>query len=207
MKSVTLIFSSLVSPEPQRPKSLILENLPGLIGGPGTCSSSVSPSTDTRRSSDGGNASSASPSTNPNNVVIVPDVEEIRVSPIISKRGFLNILEQRTKVWKKRFVVVRRPYVFLFRDERDVCERGLINLAQAKTELFSAAEQQALAKNTFSVVTRTRGYLLQTGDERELQDWLYAINPLLAGQIRSRTARNRPKTTPTASTSSDQSRK
>ena len=28
----------------------------------------------------------------------VPDVEEIRVSPIISKRGALNVLDQRNKV-------------------------------------------------------------------------------------------------------------
>ena len=45
------------------------------------------------------------------------------------------------QVWKKRFVVVRRPYVFLFRDERDHCERGMINLAQAKTE-FSLGKQK-----------------------------------------------------------------
>ena len=40
--------------------------------------------------------------------------------------------------------------------------------------------------STFSVVTATGGYLLQTegGCEREIHDWLYAINPLLAGQIR-----------------------
>lgn len=51
-------------------------------------------------------------------------------------------------------------------------------------------EQQAMLQvpphSTFSVVTATGGYLLQTegGDEKEIHDWLYAINPLLAGQIR-----------------------
>jgi len=37
------------------------------------------------------------------------------------------------KVWKKRWVVVRRPYVFVYRDERDPCERGLVNLGQVYT--------------------------------------------------------------------------
>lgn len=36
-----------------------------------------------------------------------------------------------------------------------------------------------------SVVTKHRGYLLQTLGDKEVHDWLYAINPLLAGQIRS----------------------
>ena len=35
-----------------------------------------------------------------------------------------------------------------------------------------------------SVVTKQRGFLLQTLGDKEVHDWLYAINPLLAGQIR-----------------------
>jgi hypothetical protein len=31
-------------------------------------------------------------------ILFTPEVEEIRVSPIISKRGTLNILDQRNKV-------------------------------------------------------------------------------------------------------------
>ena len=41
-------------------------------------------------------------------------------------------------------------------------------------------------------MTSERGYLIQAGSDRDLHDWLYAINPLLAGQIRSTSARTRP---------------
>jgi len=44
--------------------------------------------------------------------------------------------------------VVRRPYVFLYRDERDPCERVLINLATAKTE-FSSHHSAANVPNAF----------------------------------------------------------
>jgi len=81
--------------------------------------------------------------------------------------------------------------VFMYRDDKDPCERGMINLAQAKTDYLK--DQQALIKCTFSIVTRQRSYLIQASNEKDLHDWLYAINPLLAGQIRSATARNRPK--------------
>ncbi len=40
-------------------------------------------------------------------------------------------------------------------------------------------------RNIFSVKTATRGFLIQTLDDTEFHDWLYAINPLLAGELRS----------------------
>ena len=37
--------------------------------------------------------------------------------------------------------------------------------------------------STFSICTKHRGILLQT-KERELLDWIYALDPLLAGTIK-----------------------
>ena len=162
-----------MSPEPTRPKSLILENLPNLLGRTVTDTSPSPPS----------------PATS-----LLPDIEEIRVSPCCAKKGYLNILEEKTKGWKKRWVVVRRPYVFVFRDERDPCERALVNLATARTEYNCATPTSGSVKvpHSFSIVTSHRGYLVQASSDRDLHDWLYAINPLLAGQIKSKTARTRP---------------
>ncbi|XP_023321625.1 kinesin-like protein unc-104 isoform X3 [Eurytemora carolleeae] len=171
----TLAHSSqhdLLSPEPTRPRSLILENLPNLLG----------------RSSPIKSPSPPSPTTH---FSYIPELEEIRVSPCIARKGYLNVLEEKCKAWKRRWVVVRRPYVFLYRDERDPCERVLINLATAKTE-FSSHHSAANVPNAFSIVTSDRGFLIQALTQRDLHDWLYAINPLLAGQIRSKTARSRP---------------
>ena len=50
----------------------------------------------------------------------------------------------------------------------------------------------------FSIVTVDRGFLIQAASDRDLHDWLYAINPLLAGQIKSKTARTKPSTPPAA---------
>lgn len=79
---------------------------------------------------------------------------------------------------------VRRPYVFIFRDEKDPVERALINLATAQVECSEDQQAMVRVKNTFSMVTKHRGYLMQTFCEKEVHEWLYAINPLLAGQIR-----------------------
>ncbi|XP_043064308.1 kinesin-like protein unc-104 isoform X9 [Drosophila ficusphila] len=119
----------------------------------------------------------------------VPELEEIRVSPVVARKGLLNVLEHGGSGWKKRWVIVRRPYVFIYRSEKDPVERAVLNLATAQVEC--SEDQAAMVKipNTFSVVTKHRGYLLQTLGDKEVHDWLYAINPLLAGQIKSRLAR------------------
>lgn len=119
----------------------------------------------------------------------VPDCEEVRVSAAVARRGHLNVLQHGTHGWKKRWVVVRRPYVFIYREERDPIERAVINLAHAHVEYSEDQAQMVRMPNTFSVVSKERGYLLQTLGDKEVHDWLYAINPLLAGQIRSRSAR------------------
>ncbi|CAG9564965.1 unnamed protein product [Danaus chrysippus] len=120
--------------------------------------------------------------------LFVPDCEEVRVSAAVARRGYLNVLQHGTHGWKKRWLVVRRPYVFIHRCERDPVERAVINLAHAHVEYSEDQEQMVRMPNTFSVVSKERGYLLQTLGDKEVHDWLYAINPLLAGQIRWRAA-------------------
>ncbi|XP_016138271.1 kinesin-like protein KIF1A [Sinocyclocheilus grahami] len=121
----------------------------------------------------------------------VPDIQEIRVSPIVSKKGYLHFLEPHSNGWVKRYVVVRRPYVYIYNTERDTVERAILNLSSAQVEY--SEDQQAMLKMpyTFAVCTEHRGILLQASNDKEMHDWLYAFNPLLAGSIRSKLSRRR----------------
>jgi len=38
-------------------------------------------------------------------VLYVPEMEEIRISPVVSRKGYLNILDNNIGAWKKRWVV------------------------------------------------------------------------------------------------------
>ncbi|NWQ81461.1 KIF1B protein, partial [Columbina picui] len=141
--------------------------------------------------------------------LLVPDIQEIRVSPIVSKKGYLHFLEPHTNGWVKRFVVVRRPYVYIYNSDKDAVERAVLNLSKAQVEY--SEDQQAMLKvgcqepapqctppwarlsapalpwqtpNTFAVCTEHRGILLQASSDKDMHDWLYAFNPLLAGSIR-----------------------
>lgn len=47
-------------------------------------------------------------------------VKEERVGIVVSKKGYMNFLEEKTQGWMKRWVVIRRPYILLFRDDKDL---------------------------------------------------------------------------------------
>uniref|UniRef100_A0A671NGD4 plus-end-directed kinesin ATPase n=1 Tax=Sinocyclocheilus anshuiensis TaxID=1608454 RepID=A0A671NGD4_9TELE len=106
------------------------------------------------------------------------------IYPIVSKKGYLHFLEPHTNGWVKRYIVVRRPYVYLYRSERDCVERAVINLSSAQVEYSEDQQAMLRALNTFAVCTEHRNILLQAANDKEMHDWLYAFNPLLAGTIR-----------------------
>ncbi|XP_069774565.1 kinesin-like protein KIF1B isoform X3 [Narcine bancroftii] len=122
---------------------------------------------------------------------LLPDIEEIRTGPVVSKKGYLHFMEPQSNSWVKHYVAIRRPYVFIYNSEKDPVERGILNLSTAQVEY--SEDRQALLKtaNTFAVCTKHRGILLQASNDKDMYDWLYAFNPLLAGSIRSKLARRR----------------
>lgn len=65
-------------------------------------------------------------------------------SPIVSKKGYLHFLEPHTAGWAKRFVVVRRPYAYLYNSDKDSVERFVLNLSTAQVEY--SEDQQAMLK-------------------------------------------------------------
>ncbi|KAM9849066.1 kinesin-like protein KIF1A [Aulostomus maculatus] len=154
-------------------------------------SRAVSPCPDTQLDADAKKPVSGASESKPRIRRFVPDIQEIRVSPIVSKKGYLHFLEPHTNGWVKRYVVVRRPYVYIYNTERDTVERAILNLSSAQVEY--SEDQQAMLKtpNTFAVCTEHRGILLQATNDKEMHDWLYAFNPLLAGTIRSKLSRRR----------------
>uniref|UniRef100_A0A672YTA3 plus-end-directed kinesin ATPase n=1 Tax=Sphaeramia orbicularis TaxID=375764 RepID=A0A672YTA3_9TELE len=147
-------------------------------------SRAVSPGPDINQDSEDKKSLSGPSEAKPRTRKFVPDIQEIRVSPIVSKKGYLHFLEPHTNGWVKRYVVVRRPYVYIYNTERDGVERAILNLSSAQVEY--SEDQQAMLKtpNTFAVCTEHRGILLQATNDKDMHDWLYAFNPLLAGTIR-----------------------
>ncbi len=71
------------------------------------------------------------------------------IRSVVSKKGFLSFMEPRSNSWVKHFVVVRRPYVFIYNSDKDPVERGVLNLSTAQVEY--SEDQQAMLKVQFQV--------------------------------------------------------
>ncbi|UYV79549.1 unc-104 [Cordylochernes scorpioides] len=119
----------------------------------------------------------ALPSTPGPRALYVSEVEEVHPSPLVSRRGELWCTRGSAAAFKC-WLVVRRPYVFFFKEERDPLERAVINLASAQVRYDEDALEAA-----FTVVYGPHTYKFYTSNTKEAHDWLYALNPLLAGQI------------------------
>ena len=77
--------------------------------------------------------------------------------------------------------------MFLYTDYKDTVERGVINLSSA--QLNYEYEDGVLGRN-FSLLGKSGGEIhFKSPSEKEVHDWLYAIDPLAAGQLRSKSAR------------------
>lgn len=114
---------------------------------------------------------------------LIPELEEVRLSHVVSKRGYLNYAEEKEQKWFKRWFVVVRPYLIIFSNSREQVERDFINLTTSQLELV---EYNPNIGFVFTLKTKHRAYLMQSESEKELFDWIYALNPLLAGQLKSR---------------------
>ncbi|CAG7819589.1 unnamed protein product [Allacma fusca] len=125
-----------------------------------------------------------SPVNAPDYILYIPDIIEIRISSVASRRGYLHVCDDRKNLWRKRWIVVRRPHIFMYRDEKDPVERNVINLLNA-TVVFNPEERGPLG-STFTIETKDRKWIFQPPMDKDVHDWVYAIHPLLAGQIRSR---------------------
>jgi kinesin family member 1 len=79
----------------------------------------------------------------------IPDLEEIATSSMVTRKGYLNVLEHGCSGWKKRWIVVRRPYIFIYKSDKDNIERAVLNLTNAQVEC--SEDQMAMIKipNTF----------------------------------------------------------
>jgi kinesin family member 1 len=79
--------------------------------------------------------------------------------------------------------------VLIYNHEKDPLERAVINLQTSQIAYSEDQMEMLQNENTFTVTTNHRGFLIQTLHKKEVFEWLYALNPLLAGEIRSKLAR------------------
>lgn len=89
-------------------------------------------------------------------------------------------MEPRSNSWVKHFVVVRRPYVFIYNSDKDPVERGVLNLSTAQVE-YSEDQQAMLKVPTVSYSTLCA--LIRSEWRSTDNGWMDGCIPISSGNI------------------------
>lgn len=126
-------------------------------------------------------------------IIMVPEIEEVRLSQGVSKKGSILLLAEENRKWTKHWVIIRRPYMFVYRSEKDPIETAVINLSDAEIDYTVEDEDDTTSSSSevFSISYKNREYWFRASSSKEVGDWLYSIKPLFAGEIKSKLSRRR----------------
>lgn len=96
----------------------------------------------------------------------------------VVKRGYMFVLRDPTSdEWAKRWFVLRRPYLYVYEENDEVKEVGVINLSNVHVDSNLELEKMLDRKNVFALYSSTNSYFFQTQSLKDLQIWTNSIFP------------------------------
>ncbi|KAI8080303.1 uncharacterized protein B0P05DRAFT_596612 [Gilbertella persicaria] len=108
---------------------------------------------------------------------LIAEVELVTQPANISKKGYLLYQEDAAKdLWVKRWFVIRRPYIYIYSDDTESDEQGVINVASVRIDYNEALEQMIQRENVFALYTNNNAYTLQSGTRQDMIDWIQLID-------------------------------
>ncbi|KAM0745754.1 kinesin-like protein [Meredithblackwellia eburnea MCA 4105] len=98
-----------------------------------------------------------------------------------ARRGHMAMLRDPTSdKWKKYWIVLRRPYLYLYESSSEIQETTVINISTVRVEQSPEIEQMLERKFSFAIFTHQNSYFFQAPDIRSMLDWIKSIDPSLA---------------------------
>ncbi|KAI7902173.1 uncharacterized protein BX663DRAFT_552596 [Cokeromyces recurvatus] len=108
---------------------------------------------------------------------LIAEVEFVIQPANISKKGYLLYQEDAAKdLWIKRWFVIRRPYIYIYSNDTELDEQGIINVASVRIDYNEALEKMIQRTNVFSLYTNNNAYTLQSGTRQEMISWIQMID-------------------------------
>ncbi|KAF9647996.1 PH-domain-containing protein [Thelephora ganbajun] len=91
----------------------------------------------------------------------------------ILKSGYLWKKGERRKAWKKRWFVLRSAHLVYYKSSAEYRLLQLLDLGDIHTCTPVTLKKH---DNTFCIVSPKRTYYLQAGSQKEVQEWVKAVN-------------------------------
>ncbi|RUS28986.1 hypothetical protein BC938DRAFT_481206, partial [Jimgerdemannia flammicorona] len=118
--------------------------------------------------------------------LLIAEVKTIMQTDNVSKKGYLMYPENADDVWVKRWFVIRRPYIYIYANQSETDEQGVINLASVRIDYKKDLEDMLQRTNVFAIYTNNNAYLFQATNRADMVEWIskidqfYPVNNLVA---------------------------
>ncbi|KAI9491045.1 hypothetical protein BDB00DRAFT_789841 [Zychaea mexicana] len=110
---------------------------------------------------------------------LLAEVKLVTQSDNVSKRGYLTYQESAVHdKWVKRWLVIRRPYIYIYSNHTETDEQGVINVSSVRIDYNRALEQMIERTNVFALYTNNNAYTLQAGSRADMIDWISKIDQM-----------------------------
>ncbi|KAH9963374.1 kinesin-like protein [Lactifluus volemus] len=109
---------------------------------------------------------------------LVSSTKLVPRSDVPTKKGHLMILiDANQDIWEKRWFVLRRPYLHVYKHSNEVEEITVISLDGVNVESNSEMESLLGKRFTFTLFTSSNSHALAAPNLRELQAWIIKLDP------------------------------
>ncbi|KAI9255314.1 hypothetical protein BY458DRAFT_520451 [Sporodiniella umbellata] len=95
----------------------------------------------------------------------------------VSKRGYVLYQQDAARdLWIQRWFVIRRPYIYIYENESEYDEQGVINVGSVRIDYNRQLEQMIKRNNVFAVYTNNNAYTLQAETRQDMIQWIQSID-------------------------------
>jgi len=109
---------------------------------------------------------------------LVASTKLVPRSDVPTKKGHLMILVDATQdVWERRWFVLRRPYLHIYKHSNEIEEVTVIGLDGVNVENNQEMESLLGKPFTFTLFTSSNSHALAAPNLRELQSWTTKLDP------------------------------
>lgn len=114
-----------------------------------------------------------------NSSKLISEVKLVTEFDNVTKKGYLTYQENALDdKWIKRWFVLRRPYIYIYTNQSETEEQGIINVSNVRIDYNRALEQMIKRNNVFSLYTNNNAYILQANSKSDMIDWMKNIDKL-----------------------------
>ncbi|EKM59534.1 uncharacterized protein PHACADRAFT_137422 [Phanerochaete carnosa HHB-10118-sp] len=95
-----------------------------------------------------------------------------------TKKGHLMVMtDANENTWEKRWFVLRRPYLHMYKHSNEVEEVAVVNLSGVNIESNPGMEALLGKRFTFTLFTSSNSYALAAPSQKELDSWTSKLDP------------------------------